>query len=74
MDNEAQLVSVIGHEIGQVTALDAVSQMSRQQLAQFNQNYPSTVPLDELALINHLSGPGSSMPSNFPAKRVVEHR
>jgi len=34
MDNEAELVSVLGHEIGHVTARHGVSQMSRAQLAQ----------------------------------------
>ncbi|MEX1259176.1 MAG: M48 family metalloprotease [Gemmatimonadota bacterium] len=33
MMNEAQLASVIGHEIGHVTARHSVQQMSRQQLA-----------------------------------------
>jgi predicted Zn-dependent protease len=34
MSSEAQLVSVLGHEIGHVTAKHSVSQLSRQQLAQ----------------------------------------
>jgi len=34
MNSEAQLVSVLGHEIGHVTAKHSVSQMSRQQLLQ----------------------------------------
>ena len=33
MTNEAELVSVIGHEIGHVTARHSVNQMSKQQLA-----------------------------------------
>jgi len=33
-DNEAELVGVLGHEIGHVTARHSVSQMSRQQLQQ----------------------------------------
>src|SRR4051812_1196760 len=33
--SEAQLASVIGHEIGHVTARHSVTQLSRQQLAQF---------------------------------------
>ena len=33
MTNEAQLASVLGHEIGHVTARHSVQQMSRQQLA-----------------------------------------
>jgi predicted Zn-dependent protease len=34
MTNEAQLVGVLGHEIGHVTARHSVNQMSRSQLAQ----------------------------------------
>ena len=34
MNSEAQLVSVLGHEIGHVTAKHSVNQMSRAQLAQ----------------------------------------
>lgn len=34
MNSEAQLVSVLGHEIGHVTAKHSVSQMSKSQLAQ----------------------------------------
>lgn len=34
MNSEAQLVSVLGHEIGHVTAKHSVSQMSKAQLAQ----------------------------------------
>ncbi len=33
--SEAQLAAVVGHEIGHVTARHSVSQMSKQQLAQF---------------------------------------
>jgi predicted Zn-dependent protease len=42
-------------------------------LARFNQTYPSTIPLSELALINQLSGPESEMPAGYPAKRVVNN-
>jgi predicted Zn-dependent protease len=35
VSSEAQLASVIGHEIGHVTARHSVTQLSRQQLAQF---------------------------------------
>jgi predicted Zn-dependent protease len=34
LNSEAQLASVVGHEIGHVTARHSVSQMSKQQLAQ----------------------------------------
>lgn len=42
-------------------------------LTQFNQMYPSTISLNELALINQLSGPDSIMPARYPAKRVTDH-
>ena len=43
-------------------------------LEQFNKSYPSDIPIAELALINHLRGPGDTMPANFRAKRVTEAR
>jgi predicted Zn-dependent protease len=40
-------------------------------VAQFNQSYPSVIPLAELALINQLPGPEAMMSADFRAKRVV---
>lgn len=40
-------------------------------LEQFNRTYPSSIPMEELALINQLEGPQSLMPANFKAKRIV---
>jgi hypothetical protein len=40
-------------------------------VSEFNQAHPSTIPLEELALINQLAGPQAVMPANFKAKRVV---
>ena len=40
-------------------------------VAEFNKAYPSTVPVEELALINQLAGPQAVMPADFKAKRVV---
>lgn len=40
-------------------------------LTQFNQRFPSVVPIEELALINQVAGPGTVLPANFRAKRVV---
>jgi predicted Zn-dependent protease len=40
-------------------------------LTEFNKAHPSTVSLEELALINQLAGPQAVMPANFRAKRVV---
>lgn len=41
-------------------------------LTKFERDYPSTISLEELALINQLSGPDSRMPARFPAKRVID--
>jgi hypothetical protein len=41
-------------------------------ITRFNRDYPSTIPLEELALINQLPGPDSVMPARYPAKRVVD--
>jgi predicted Zn-dependent protease len=40
-------------------------------VAEFNENYPSEIPLDQLALINQLAGPEDVMPAGFQAKRVI---
>ena len=40
-------------------------------VTEFNKAHPSTIPLEELALINQLTGPQAVMPANFKAKRVV---
>lgn len=42
-------------------------------LSQFNRSYPSTIPLEELTLINQLAGPGSEMPAGYRAKRVINN-
>lgn len=40
-------------------------------VTEFNKAHPSTVSLDELAMINQMAGPQAVMPANFKAKRVV---
>jgi predicted Zn-dependent protease len=40
-------------------------------LAQFNQRYPSTIPIAELAILNQVDGPDSLIPGGTPLKRVV---
>jgi hypothetical protein len=40
-------------------------------LQQFNQRYPSTVPLAEVAVINGLSGPDADLRPGRTYKRVV---
>ncbi len=54
MTNEAELATVLGHEIGHVTARHSVAQMSRQQLAQLGLGVgmilvPEARPLGNLA-------------------------
>ena len=45
----------------------------QMKIARFNRDYPSTIPLEELALINQLPSLDSAMPKGHPAKRVVDH-
>jgi predicted Zn-dependent protease len=40
-------------------------------LAQFNQRFPSQIPIEELALINQLEGPTAQIPANYRMKRVI---
>ena len=47
---------------------------SQMTLAQFNQQYPSTVSIEELAIINELSGPEAAVPRGRTLKRVVGGR
>jgi predicted Zn-dependent protease len=53
--------------------LEIVRLPRSMSLTQFNRTYPSTIPLNELALINQLSGPDSVMPARYPAKRVFNN-
>ena len=43
-------------------------------LTQFNQQYPSTIPIEQLAIINELEGPESVIPRGRTLKRVVGGR
>jgi predicted Zn-dependent protease len=46
--------------------------VSRQMALQdFNAQYPSSVPIEELAIINELEGPSSVIPAGQTVKRVV---
>ncbi|MDZ4729839.1 MAG: M48 family metalloprotease [Xanthomonadales bacterium] len=51
--------------------LQIVELSKSMTLTQFNRSYPSAIPIEELALINQLSGPESRMPEGYAAKRVV---
>jgi len=50
----------------------AITQVSRQMtLAQFNRQYPSVIPMDELALINGVADSTAIIPAGESVKRVV---
>jgi len=51
--------------------LEIVRLPRQMTITQFNQSYPSTIPLEELALINQLQSSDGVMPARYPAKRVV---
>jgi predicted Zn-dependent protease len=57
MSSEAELASVLGHEIGHVTAKHSVSQLSRQQIAQLGLGI-GMILSDELARYGQLAGAG----------------
>jgi predicted Zn-dependent protease len=57
MTSEAELASVLGHEIGHVTAKHSVSQMSRQQLAQLGLGI-GMILSEDLARYGQLAGAG----------------
>ncbi|HJU65660.1 MAG TPA: M48 family metallopeptidase, partial [Gemmatimonadaceae bacterium] len=57
MSSEAELASVLGHEIGHVTAKHSVSQMSRQQLAQLGLGI-GMILSEDLARYGQLAGAG----------------
>lgn len=51
--------------------LEIVRLPRQMTVAQFDRSYPSTIPLEELALINQMPNSNSMMPARYPAKRVV---
>jgi predicted Zn-dependent protease len=57
MNSEAQLVSVLGHEIGHITAKHSVSQMSQAQLAQIGV-IAAVIVKPELAQFGNLASQG----------------
>lgn len=56
----------------QPNRIEIVRLPQQMTLTRFAREYPSTIPLQELALINQLSDADSRMPARFPAKRVIE--
>ena len=51
--------------------LQVVKVPREMSLQQFDQQYPSAIPIEELAIINQLEGPQSSIPAGRMMKRVV---
>ena len=54
--------------------LELVKVPREMTLAEFNQQYPSTASIEELAIINELEGPESVIPRGRVVKRVVGGR
>ena len=51
--------------------LELVKVPREMTLQQFEQQYPSTIPIEELAIINQLEGPSSVIPAGRTVKRVT---
>jgi predicted Zn-dependent protease len=51
--------------------IEVVKVPREMTLQQFDQQYPSTVPIEELAVINQLEGPESVIPAGRQVKRVT---
>ena len=64
MNSEAELVSVLGHEVGHVTAKHSVSQMSKAQIASIGMGV-ATIVLPEMSQygLDQLDGPGRDGPA-----------
>jgi predicted Zn-dependent protease len=54
--------------------LELVKVSRQMTLEQFNSQYPSTIAIDQLAIINQLEGPSSVIPAGQTVKRVVGGR
>ena len=55
----------------QPAKVELVKLTREMTLAQFNAQYPSSIPIEELAIINELEGPDSAIPAGRTVKRVV---
>lgn len=60
MNNESELASVIGHEIGHVTARHSVSQLSRAQIAQIGLAV-GQIAVPEIGSLGDLAGTGMQL-------------
>jgi predicted Zn-dependent protease len=54
--------------------LEVVKVPREMTLEEFNRQYPSTIPIEELAIINELEGPAATIPAGRPVKRVIGGR
>lgn len=52
--------------------LELVKLTKEMTLEEFNRQYPSTIPIEELAIINELEGAASAIPVGRTVKRVVK--
>lgn len=58
----------------QPARLELVKLSRQMTLEQFNSQYPSSIPVEELAIINELEGPSSVIPAGQMMKRIVGGR
>ena len=58
----------------QPARVELVKVPRQMTLEQFNSQYPSTAPIEELAIINELEGPSTVIPAGHMIKRVVGGR
>ena len=58
----------------QPAKVELVKVPRQMTLEQFNSQYPSTIPIEQLAIINGLEGPPSVIPAGQTVKRVVGGR
>ncbi|HEU4563341.1 MAG TPA: M48 family metalloprotease [Gemmatimonadaceae bacterium] len=58
MESEAELATVLGHEIGHVTARHSVQQMSRQQLAQLGLVLGAIIAPNTVGQLGNVAGQG----------------
>jgi predicted Zn-dependent protease len=56
----------------QPNRLEIVRLSREMTVAEFYRAHPSSIPVEEVALINQRDGPDAILPANFRAKRVVE--
>ncbi len=55
----------------QPAKVELVKLTKEMTLAQFNAQYPSTIPIEQLAIINEVDGPDSAIPVGRTVKRVT---